>query len=538
MDKMSNRMARNIFLVFVYTFIGLLAINYFHKEEEPNLKLESLRNKYAIKDSSSVDHSQFKELQKTFTSPQEVTSACLTCHNGTHKEIMASSHWNWERASYIEGRGIKSIGKKNILNNFCIGAETNEQSCAKCHIGYGMTGDQYDFNNKKNVDCMVCHDQSDEYIKGSSMAGYPAREVNLNKVAQSVGNPTKSNCGACHFYGGGGNNVKHGDLEAGILGCSREVDVHMAGNGMDLECVDCHLTEHHNITGQLYSVSSNNINRAKCETCHSNTPHKYDLLNTHTAKVSCQACHIPTYAKVNATKMEWNWSDAGKLRDGKPFMEEDSMGNHSYMSIKGSFRWEKNVQPEYVWFNGTASHYLLNDTVDDSKVVVLNQLHGSHSDPESKIIPVKIHRGNQIYDTKYNTMIQPKLWAPNVGDSAYWKDFNWETAAAAGMKKIGLPFSGEYGFIETKMYWPINHMVAPKEASLSCIECHNSTNSRLKGLDDFYLPGRDSHYFLDEIGKYSILLAIFGVIIHGAARIFSSAKLEKEEKKQQHDNQI
>ncbi len=520
-------MARNIILVFVYVFVGLVLINVFHREEEPNLKLESLRIKYAIKDSSSVDHSKFVELQRKFKSPQEVTLACLGCHNNTHKEIMASSHWNWERASYIKGRGIKLIGKRNIINNFCIGTETNEQACSKCHIGYGMTGNQFDFNNKKNVDCMVCHDQSEEYIKGSSMAGYPDREVNLEKVAQSVGNPKKSNCGACHFNGGGGNNVKHGDLEEGILGCTRDVDVHMAANGMDLECVDCHLTKHHNITGQLYSVSSNNINRVRCEECHTNTPHEYELLNTHTAKVSCQACHIPVYAKVNATKMEWYWSEAGKLKNGKPYVEEDSMGNHSYMSIKGRFRYEKNVKPEYVWFNGTASHYLLGDTIDDTKPVVLNKLLGSHDDPNSKIIPVKIHRGDQIYDKKYKMLIQPKLWAPNKGDSAYWKDFNWETAAAAGMKRVGLPFSGQYGFVKTLMYWPVNHMVSPKEASLTCTECHNSTDSRLKALTGFYLPGRDRHEWLDKIGQYLIVLAIIGVIIHGLARIFSAVKIER-----------
>lgn len=520
-------MARNIFLVLVYSFLGLLAINYFHKEEAPNMKLEALKNKYALKDSSSVDHALFTVLQKKFKTPQDVTDACLTCHNNTHKEVMASAHWNWERVSYIDGRGIKSLGKKNILNNFCTGSEGNEQRCAGCHIGFGMSDDKFDFDNKRNVDCMVCHDQSELYLKGSDLAGYPDREVNLTEVAQHVGNPQKSNCGACHFYGGGGNNVKHGDLEEGILGCSREVDVHMASNGMDMECTACHTTKHHNISGKLYSVSSNNVNRSTCESCHTNTPHHRETLNTHTSKVSCQACHIPTYAKVNATKMSWKWSDAGKLKDGKPYSEDDSLGNHNYMSIKGSFVWEKNVEPEYVWFNGTADHYLLGDTIDDTKVVVLNQLKGSHRDPESKIIPVKVHRGDQIYDTKYKTLIQAKLYSPNVGDSAYWSDFDWQTAAISGMKRVGLPYSGEYGFIETEMYWPINHMVAPKEESLSCAACHTSTNSRLAGLNDFYLPGRDSNQFLDAIGRYSIILAIIGVIIHGLARVFSTMKLER-----------
>lgn len=528
MDKISVRMAKNILLVFAFVFLGLFAINYFHKEKEPNIKLEALKIKYAIKDSSSVDHSLFEELQKEFQTPQEVTEACLSCHNGTHKEIMASAHWNWERASYIEGRGIKSIGKKNILNNFCIGAESNEQACAKCHIGFGMSDDHFDFDNQKNVDCMVCHDNSELYFKGSSMAGYPDREVNLTEVAQHVGSPQKANCGACHFYSGGGNNVKHGDLEEGIIGCDREVDVHMTAGGMDMECTACHTTNKHNISGKLYSVSSNNVNRATCESCHTNTPHHENILNTHTSKVSCQACHIPTYAKVNSTKMNWRWSDAGRLENGEAFTEEDSLGNHTYMSIKGEFEWGRNVKPEYVWFNGTADHYLLGDTIDDSQVVVMNKLHGGHNDPEAKIIPVKVHRGDQIYDTKYKTLIQPKLYSPNVGDSAYWSDFDWQTAATAGMKQIGLPYSGEYGFAETEMYWPINHMVAPKENSLACAECHNSTNSRLAGLDDFYLPGRDKSTFLDAIGRYSIILAVIGIIIHGLARFFANnVKLDK-----------
>jgi hypothetical protein len=34
------------------------------------------------------------------------------------------------------------------------------------------------------------------------------------------------------------------------------------------------------------------------------------------------------------------------------------------------------------------------------------------------------------------------------------------------MKSVGLPFSGDIGFVETEMYWPVNHMVAPKEQAV------------------------------------------------------------------------
>lgn len=519
-------MKKNILIVITICLALLIGVNYLPKDKYYNRNLEELKRKSSIKPIPSVDHSKFTSLQNNFTTPQEVTEACISCHTERHREVMASSHWNWERFAYIEGRGIASVGKKNLLNNFCIGAKTNEQACAKCHIGFGMTNDAFDFNNARNVDCMVCHDNSEEYHKGSMLAGYPAKTVNLNKVAQSVGAPKKSNCGACHFYSGGGNNVKHGDLEEALLNCNRDTDVHMAANGIDMQCVACHSAENHVMLGKLYSVSSENTNRSTCEQCHTSLPHLNDRLNKHTARVSCQACHIPNYAKVNATKMSWKWSKAGKLKDGKPYHEENAEGNHTYLSTKGEFTWGKNVIPDYLWFNGTADHYILGDTIT-SIPVQMNTLNGSHDDRNAKIIPVKIHRGDQIYDKKFNRLVQPKLFSPQKGDSAFWQDFDWHKAADAGMRRIGLPYSGEYEFVETEMYWPLNHMVAPKEEALSCAQCHRRKNSRLAALTGFYLPGRDRHFLVDEFGFFLLLFSLVGVAIHASMRIAASTQSKK-----------
>ena len=128
----------------------------------------------------------------------------------------------------------------------------------------------------------------------------------------------------------------------------------MASDGEDMQCVDCHTAENHRMLGKLYSVSSMNRDRSSCIQCHTNAPHNEQVLNEHTVKVSCQACHIPEYAKVNSTKLYWDWSASGKLLDGKPFALKDSLGNETYLSIKGSFVWGRNVKPEYIWFNGTA----------------------------------------------------------------------------------------------------------------------------------------------------------------------------------------
>ena len=77
-------------------------------------------------------------------------------------------------------------------------------------------------------------------------------------------------------------------------------------------------------------------------------------------------------------------------------------------------------------------------------------------------------RGKQIYDSKNNYLIIPKLF----GKDGYWKTYDWNSASELGMKEVNLEYSGNYDFIETEMYWPINHMVASKDKALRCTSCH------------------------------------------------------------------
>ena len=497
--------------------VGLL-----QRPGSPVSPLQQVKDRYARKPMPVVDHTKFSALQRNFRRPQDVTLACLSCHTERHKEVMASSHWNWEREEYIPGRGIRRIGKKNILNNYCIGVSSNLESCDKCHAGYGFVGPGFDFGEPGNIDCLACHDRSGAYERAGN--GLPAPTVNLTQVAQRVGRPQRANCGACHFAGGGGNNVKHGDLEMTLIDPSREVDVHMTPQGADLQCVDCHEAPNHKMLGKVYSVSSMNRNRSTCEQCHGATPHGGGILDEHTLKVACQTCHIPTYAKDAATKMSWDWSTAGRLRDGQPFEEKDADGNVTYASIKGTFTWGKNVKPEYAWFNGTAGHYLLGDPVPEASVLQVNSLNGSYADPDARIVPVKIHRGRQIYDPGTGMLVQPKLFAPEKGAGAFWKDFDWDTASREGMKTVGLPYSGRHAFIDTEMYWPVNHMVAPRESAVACVECHTRTGSRLDNLRDFYLPGRDNDPLVEQLGMVSILGALGGATLHGLARIAAARR--------------
>jgi hypothetical protein len=138
------------------------------------------------------------------------------------------------------------------------------------------------------------------------------------------------------------------------------------------------------------------------------------------------------------------------------------------MKKKGNFTWGKNIIPTYAWYNGSAGAYLPGDKIDPAKVTKLSYPNGTREDSNAKIYPFKIHTGKQIFDTKNNYMITPKLF----GEDGYWKTFDWDKAARLGMQSSGLEYSGEYGFTETIMSWRINHMVAPKEEALSCLDCH------------------------------------------------------------------
>lgn len=522
-------MKKIILLLSIFGIITLIVVASLMQREMNVDNQTKLKSQYSKKIKKKVDHSKFAVLQQKFSNPQQVTQACLTCHNMTAHQVMNSNHWNWEREEYIEGRGIVYLGKKNAINNFCIGSNGNEKSCAKCHVGLGYDSKGQLFSDSSNIDCMICHDNTETYAKASEMAGAPERTLNFNEIAFSSGKPTRNNCGVCHFFGGGGNNVKHGDLDKAMFDGTKDIDIHMGTDGGNLQCIDCHKTEQHNISGKMYSLSSMNHNRSSCEQCHTANPHKDDIINEHNLKVSCQACHIPTYAKANSTKMYWDWSTAGKLRNGEPYHEEDSLGNHTYLSIKGSFKWDRNIKPDYIWFNGTADHYLKGDIVkDDSKPVELNKLNGSYADDESKIIPTKIHLGKQPYDPVNKIMIYPKLFADKKGEGAFWQDFDWQRAAEVGMQEANLPYSGKIDFIETKMYWPVNHMVSSKEEALSCNDCHTRNDSRIKNLKDFYLPGRDYNATIDTMAYIMMILAILGIGTHAALRYIGSRNKAKE----------
>ncbi len=410
----------------------------------------------------TTDHTKLEILQKEFKSGPEITRACLSCHSEAAAQFHKTIHWTWLAHKSEKG---DQMGKAGLsLNNFCISAnKTADKGCMGCHPGWG--------NKTEAVNCLVCHGKKQidweeafedfnafsEETDADSKSLAAEIQGEIQTAVQLVGRPTRSNCGGCHFKGGGGDGVKHGDLDSSLTKPNKALDVHMGTDGQDFDCVRCHTTKLHNIAGRIYTapaythrkslIEDDLASKITCESCHSRTPHKAgSKANDHTDKVACQSCHIPTFARVNPTKMSWDWSKSGQLNaEGKPYKRKGAFGKHDYLTIKGEMKWDKNVQPEYFWFNGSIQSLTAADTIDPSGTVTLSHPLGSRDDPNARIFPFKTHRGIQPYDKVNKTLLTPLLSGPHD----YWKTLDWQDALSRGSQALGLEFSGEFDFVET-----------------------------------------------------------------------------------------
>ena len=482
---------------------------------------------------TTTDHSKHKALQKDFKSGKEITDACLSCHSEADTQFRSTIHWTW-----LADPESQKFGKSgHSLNNYCISTNAGaDKGCYSCHPGWGTS-------KEAGLNCLNCHSSKiinwDEAFtdiqgfleEGDAESKEIAAEIQaeVRDSAQAIGRPTRQNCGECHFKGGGGDGVKHGDLDTSLTKPNRTLDVHMGVDGQDFDCVRCHTTVSHHVAGRIYTnpafterkslIEDDLAPKITCESCHSATPHKsHSKANDHTDRVACQSCHIPTFARVNPTKMSWDWEKSGKLNEkGKKFKRKGAYGKYDYLTIKGEMRWEKDVVPEYFWSNGSIMSNTASDMIDPSSVVKVAWPVGSRDDRNSRIFPFKVHHGNQPYDKVNKTLLAPLLG----GKNGYWTTLDWPDALSRGQKALGLPFSGEYGFVNSTYVYPTTHMVAPKDNVVDCTECHIRENSRLENLAGFYMPGRDRFAPLDAIGWVAVLGALVGVVLHGLGRVFA-----------------
>ncbi len=415
---------------------------------------------------AQAEASHSHRIMGPFEQGPDVTRVCLKCHQQEAHDFTKDVHWTWSTQQYIPGhKQAVALGKKNAINNFCISVPSNWEGCTSCHAGYGWKNESFDFKNIENIDCLVCHDTTGLYTKDRNRAGIPNANVDLEKIAKQVGNTSRKTCGSCHFFGGGGDHIKHGDLDTSLISPTRDYDVHMGVDGANMSCQTCHQTKRHRIPGQAMSVSTGAGKRVECGGCHNTKPHSRSTLNQHMLSVACQTCHIPSFAKDQPTKIWADWSSAGADR----IPEKDQFGMDLYAKSKGEMRWGKNIIPTYSWYDGKSDRYIPGDKINPRQPIYLSRPTATIDHKDAKIFPFKLMAGKQPYDTVNNYLVVPNLFG------GYWQHFDWNQSITDGMAAVNLPYSGKYDFVETKMYWQITHMVVPKEQSLKCQDCHGET---------------------------------------------------------------
>lgn len=398
------------------------------------------------------DHSE--NVAGPFENVKQVTEECLMCHDDSGDEVLQSNHWNWLTSNLAAEIQSKTTDSNHFpINNFCLKISDNSEQCTTCHLPFSGKDESFEFNAAENIDCLVCHDQTGTYKRSPFGTGLPEQEMDLLAIAQSVGKPKTENCGTCHFGGSGGVLMRSGAMDKSLLNPTEEIDFHIGGLGFG--CGDCHSIKGHNIGGS---------SKPSCEDCHDSEPHKKELLNTHSAAISCQTCHIPTYSRTDPAITFWDWSKAGEDRESV----KNEFGELNFYKSKGELVWAKNIRPEYYWNNGSSEFYELNEKIEKSKSIDMNKPSGKISDAKSKIFPFKVVKTKQPFDPVNKNLIIPRIY----GEDGYSSSLNWVTASTKGMQQNNQEFSGTVDFIETKMYWPINHMVMSADNALKCTACH------------------------------------------------------------------
>jgi len=415
-----------------------------------------------------------------------MNTACIGCHLDTVQHVMQSGHWNWAGESVnLAGFENENHGKQDLINNFCIAIPSNEGRCTVCHIGVGYADETFDFNDPAGVDCLVCHDNTGTYVKGTTTAGRPVDGLDWVAIGAGIGMPGREQCGSCHYSAGGGDNVKHGDLAVNLNETTREYDVHMGIDGANFACQECHRTDaQHGIGGMpLHSVDEGDMQA--CADCHDGPLHTAaplveEVIRTHPT-LSCQVCHIPAIARFRSTKTEWYWATAG---DPNRVPQDVGDGRFDYDRKKGDFVWSMNVRPTLRRHDGSYNRtvigvsdtYTQDPTPEDP--VVLGEP-AAPKDPAlagaTRIYPFKKMVGNQPADPVNKRVIVPHLFGTKGGPNPYWGRFDWSLALSEGAAYTGVPFSGTYSFVDTVMYLAVNHEVGPRENALGrggCFDCH------------------------------------------------------------------
>ncbi len=411
----------------------------------------------------------------------EGTKTCLKCHMKQAKSFFHSQHYQWrgDTPQIVNSHGAK-LGKRNTINDFCTNPMANwiglvrnsrgeilSKGCSKCHAGLGkIPSSEMSQEQLENIDCLICHASGyrrDLYSnEEGSLEWRPIlwkNTVGLDSVSKRISLPKRVMCLRCHSASGGGANYKRGDLEYTLADPTEEFDVHMATEGNDLQCVDCHAGEDHRVRGRGSDLSGTDSPDAllSCDdgNCHDSQPHDAAILNHHTSRLYCTTCHVPTFAKADATDMVRDWSKPKYHEDADKYSATITMG--------------KDVTPAYAWFNGTTWAQLPKTPVtklaDGTVGMMVPQ--GSREDAKARIYPFKLHKGRM-------PVLDDSGWIIPIVVEEFFADGDIDKAVKNAAKDFYGIDDAQYHWVETSRYMGIFHEVQPAKQALRCLDCHGA----------------------------------------------------------------
>jgi hypothetical protein len=409
----------------------------------------------------------------------EGTKTCLKCHRKEAENFFYSQHYQWKAAApdIVNAKG-RLLGKMNTINDFCtnpsanwIGSVSNSRGevitrgCSACHAGLGLKPEaKLSEEQLRNIDCLICHAAGyRREVFENNGGGWEWRPIlwqnteGLDSVSKRISLPTRTMCMRCHSSSGGGPNYKRGDLEYKLTSTEREYDVHMASDGADFQCINCHGGEDHRVRGRGTDLSGTDSpgKASTCDTkeCHGPTPHSSADLNRHTARVNCTVCHIPTFAKSDPTDIARDWS--------KPAY------NKELDKYTATITLARDVKPVYAWFNGRTLEALPGEPVhrlaDGSVAVMIPE--GSRKDPKARIYAFKKHTGRL-------PLLKDKNWIIPIQVESFFAKGEIDPAVKEAAKQMYGIDNAQYTWAPVTRYMGIFHGVVPGTKALDCVDCH------------------------------------------------------------------
>lgn len=441
-------------------------------------------------------------------------STCISCHQEEASEMLSSLHMKWAGPTpQLTNTNGEELGKaEKGINTFCTYAMSSKAACFSCHVR--ADGNAPHPPEAEDVDCLMCHSdtyqrkfvpdpentetvtnilgETKTYVFGkvdafgnyTTVPDFDKMPVGTTMVdiARNVHMPTNQSCLRCHATAGGGDWTKRGDMGKNSAMATVEQDYHLAKDGANLSCVNCHSALDHKIGGRGIDLRQTEAPAPTCQACHSSSPHENATLNNHAkGQVSCQVCHITTFAKGGATEMSRDW--------------RVPVWNQAFCSGQGGFVGEEvkasNVQPDYVWFDGTSYVYNIGETItpDDRGVYMMAKAHGSPFDGKSSIVPIKRHETIMPLHESGKMVPPAIMWMFMTGD--------FDLAVQKGMEEQKM--YGSYELVDAEAEMLITHGVDPKSKAPSCDSCHNGSGNTPDGSK--MLP-------LTELGYHQVPAAV------------------------------